>query len=263
MNEMNDTKCLVESDYSVHTEKLWHSLQVLRKDSETADITFICDDLGVVKGHKLVLAAFSSVLSTITRNIPGPSAVLYLKGINSGDMNSILDFMYYGKVTIDKDKVPNFFELGKHLNVELLSEFESDEFIKDSGQSELTQFTSDGRSCPECDNQKIFKFEESLRRHVLKYHEHSSTATAFRAAGPGKVPCQLCSKTFGYTSHLRRHMKSVHEGRRFKCNYCDHTATQRVHLRIHIKSKHANEYEYERQENENESVKFKDESLET
>ena len=262
MDEMDDTKCLVESDHSLHTEKLWQSLQILRKDSETADITFICDDLGIVTGHKLVLAAFSPVLSKITSNFPGPSAVLYLKGINSGDMNSILDFMYYGKVTIDKDKVSNFFELGKHLNVELLSEFESDEFVKDNDQqSEVTQFTE--RTCPECDNQRIFKIEESLRRHVLKYHEHSSTAAAFRAAGPGKIPCQLCSKTFGYSSHLRRHMKSVHEGRRFKCNYCDHTATQRVHLRIHIKSKHADEYDLERQEHENEFVKFEEESLET
>ena len=167
-------------------------------------------------------------------------------------MNSILDFMYCGKVTIDKDKVPDFFALGKHFNVDLLSEFESDKFIKDSDSDniELTQFRS-GSTCPECDNGRIFKFEESLRRHFLKFHERSSTATAFRAAGPGKFSCDECSKTFNYSSHLRRHMKSVHEGLRFQCNFCDHTASQRVHLRLHIQSKHTNEHGLERQENEN------------
>ena len=235
---MDDNNVRVESDNSLHTEKFKQSLQVLRKDTETSDITLICDDLKVLKGHKVVLNAFSPVLSTITRNIPGPSCVLYLKGINSQDMNSILDFMYYGKVTIDKDKVQDFFELGNHLNVEMLSGVESEIFIKDSNTKELKPFRS-GSTCPECNNDRIFKFEESLRRHVLKYHKHSSTATAFRKAGPAKYSCDECSKTFGYSSHLWRHMKTVHEGRKFKCNYCDRTASQRTHLRLHIQRQHA------------------------
>ena len=75
-----------------------------------------------------------------------------------------------------------------------------------------------------------------------------------------KYPCQECDKTFGYTSHLRRHTKTVHEGQRFRCDYCGHTASQRVHLRIHIKNKHASRHQ--RQEKENELIKFEEDCLE-
>ena len=260
---MDGTKYSVESDYNVHTEKFRLSLQAMRNDPETTDITLICNDFKVLKGHKIVLNAFSPVLSKIIRNIPGPSSVLYLKGINSNDMDSILDFMYDGKVTIDKTMVPSFFELGKHLDIELLSQFEGN--IKDSDKedegeiknSHLKKFTP-RITCPECDTH--FNFEESLRRHFLIYHEQSSTETAFKAAEEGKYPCQECDKTFGYTSHLRRHTKTVHEGQRFRCDYCGHTASQRVHLRIHIKNKHASKHQ--RQEKENELIKFEKDCLE-
>ena len=247
---MDDTKCLVESDSTMHTEKFKQRLQAMRNDPETTDITLICNDLKLVKGHKIVLNAFSPVLRKIIRNIPGPSSVLYLKGINSNDMNSVLDFMYYGKVTINKTMVSSFFELGKHLDIEILSEFEGDQFIKDDDIGDLTELTP-GIACPECPTVR-FKFEESLRRHVLKYHQQTSV----KAAEQGKYPCQECSKTFSYTSHLKRHTKSVHEGERYQCDYCEHTASQRVHLRIHIQGKHASEHDHQRQEKENEWIKF-------
>ena len=247
---MDDTKCLVESDYTVHTEKFKQSLQAMRNNPETTDITLICNDLKLVKGHKIVLNAFSPVLRKIIRNIPGPSSVLYLKGINSNDMNSVLDFMYYGKVTINKTMVSSFFELGKHLDIEILSEFEGDQFIKDDDIGDLTELTP-GIACPECPTVR-FKFEESLRRHVLKYHQD----TSFKAAEQGKYPCQECSKTFSYTSHLKRHTKSVHEGERYQCDYCEHTASQRAHRRIHRQTKHPSEPDHQRQEKENESIKF-------
>ena len=76
-----DAKCLIESDANGHSEKFKQSLHAMRNDPETSDVTLICEDLKVVKGHKMVLKSFSPVLREIIRNIPVTSAVLYLKGI--------------------------------------------------------------------------------------------------------------------------------------------------------------------------------------
>ena len=120
---MADAQCLIESDATGHSEKFKQGLYAMRNDPETSDVTLICEDMKVVKGHKMILKTFSPVLREIIRNIPVASAVVYLKGINSNVMDPLLDFMYYGKASIDKDLVYNFFKLGKQFEVELLSDY--------------------------------------------------------------------------------------------------------------------------------------------
>ncbi|XP_039436521.1 zinc finger protein 431-like [Culex pipiens pallens] len=84
---------------------------------------------------------------------------------------------------------------------------------------------------------------------------------------PGKFACQYCDKTFGRTTHLRRHIlthtkekqyqctvcskafarsdhlakhESQHSGERpFKCELCDKSFKRAEHLRNHIESKHS------------------------
>ena len=133
-----DAECLIECDANGHSEKFKQSLHAMRNDPETSDVTLICEDLKVVKGHKMVLKSFSPVLREIIRNIPVTSAVVYLKGINSIIMDPLLDFMYCGKVSIDKYLVPNFFKLGKQFEVELLSEYwDSENDIYDTEEGNI------------------------------------------------------------------------------------------------------------------------------
>ena len=42
-------------------------------------------------------------------------------------------------------------------------------------------------------------------------------------------------------SHLKQHVKSVHEGITYNCNICDHKASQPCSLRAHIKTVHLKE----------------------
>ena len=143
---MADAQCLIESDATGHSEKFKQGLYAMRNDPETSDVTLICEDLKVVKGHKMVLKSFSPVLREILKNIPVTSAVVYLKGINSNVMDPLLDFMYYGKASIDKDLVYNFFKLGKQFEVELLSEYwdsENDIYDTEEGNREDGEVLND------------------------------------------------------------------------------------------------------------------------
>ena len=249
---MADAQCLIESDATGHSEKFKQGLHAMRNDSETSDVTFICEDMKVVKEHKMILKTFSPVLREIIRNIPVTSAVVYLKGINSIIMDPLLDFMYCGKVSIDKYLVPNFFKLGKQFEVELLSEYwdsENDIYDTEEGNREDGEVLNDTENdskknenietfaCPRC--YKKFEFEECLKRHFLKYHENSQAN--IQVSIRQKFSCPECDKKFCWVSHVKRHMKSVHEGIRYQCDHCDYTATQKVHLRYHLKKKHSTE----------------------
>ena len=39
-------------------------------------------------------------------------------------------------------------------------------------------------------------------------------------------------------TNLKNHIKSVHEGQTFPCQYCKYKATQKCHIQRHIKSVH-------------------------
>jgi len=53
-------------------------------------------------------------------------------------------------------------------------------------------------------------------------------------------PCGQCNYQATYTSHLKKHIKSIHEGERYPCNQCSYKATEKGNLRRHQLSKHNN-----------------------
>ena len=53
------------------------------------------------------------------------------------------------------------------------------------------------------------------------------------------LPCDFCDKTFAFKQSLQRHVKLVHEGIRYKCNYCENKVYSNERcLKNHIKIIH-------------------------
>ena len=78
----------------------WHSftehLQLMFKDlyeeGNHADLTLVCDDQIQFKAHKIVLSACSPVFKKIIGNNPNNNPLIYLRGIQSYEIESILQF---------------------------------------------------------------------------------------------------------------------------------------------------------------------------
>ena len=51
-------------------------------------------------------------------------------------------------------------------------------------------------------------------------------------------PCRQCSYQATRTSHLKQHIKSIHEGERYPCDQCSYKATIKSSLRRHQLKKH-------------------------
>lgn len=53
-----------------------------------------------------------------------------------------------------------------------------------------------------------------------------------------QCPFSYCEFETKWTSYLKTHIKSIHEGKRFKCNQCDYRASKKGNLLKHISTVH-------------------------
>ena len=84
-------------NWKTFTDHLQLMLQDLYEEEKHSDVTLVCDDQTQFKAHKIVLSACSPVFKTIIDNNPSQHPLIYLRGIQSQEMESILQFMYLGE----------------------------------------------------------------------------------------------------------------------------------------------------------------------
>ena len=103
----------------------WHTftdhLQLLFKDlyeeGKHSDVTLVCDDQTQFKAHKIVLSACSPVFKKIIDSNPSQHPLIYLRGIQSYEMESILQFMYLGEGRFYHERMREFIKVAQDLEV--------------------------------------------------------------------------------------------------------------------------------------------------
>ena len=245
--------------YTLNWNTFSEHLQVMFKDlyeeGKHSDVTLVCDDQTLFKAHKIVLSACSPVFKKIFENNPSQHPMIYLRGIQSYEMESILQFMYLGEGKFYYERMAEFIKIATELEVKEISngvelpsereditaetcveyeERETDEDIRPERSSEnqikqrqpRKQISSDVKfiDCPECG--KVFSEKNSMMRHYRSKHEGV------------KFPCSQCDYQFTQLVHLQRHIQSKHDCIKYPCNQCDFSATHKSSLQTHIQSKH-------------------------
>ena len=109
---MSDDKFdLTWNDFGRNAER---TIKNLASDSLYTDVTLISDDRKRIKAHKIILSSCSSFFKTIflkTKN-QSNNLMIYLKGINSKDLELMMRFIYLGEADIQE-----FLEAGKDLKI--------------------------------------------------------------------------------------------------------------------------------------------------
>ena len=96
-------------------------------DDKLADVILVSEDLTQFQAHKLILCACSDLFRTLLTNIPHPNPMLYLKGINQEELQSVLEFIYLGETTVAEEDIQRVLTAARelevsHLNQEMISE---------------------------------------------------------------------------------------------------------------------------------------------
>ena len=237
--------------YSDHLRQMLHNML---KSTELTDVTLICDDKKQLEAHKIVLSACSSVFRTIINDLPKKSSVIYLRGIKSQDMESILEFMYLGVATLYHERINDFVKVAKDLEITDISKNEQyliknrdildksnlyteedtqmvipcNSGVQDNSETDHNNLRQKHKVsykiCSTCD----FQTNSSA---VLKEHKRKHT-------GEKPLVCKWCDIGFRQKKTLQNHER-LHTGEKpFQCKECDKKFAQRTSLNVHTQNHH-------------------------
>ena len=94
------------------------SFKKLRNHSEFHDVTLVSNDQKQVLAHKVVLSACSAFFNNILAKNKHPHPMLCLDGINSGQLDEILDYIYFGEVQILHENINTFLDIAERLEMD-------------------------------------------------------------------------------------------------------------------------------------------------
>jgi len=111
--------CLRWNDFE---QNVSGAFRELREEKDFFDVTLACDDDNQLQAHKVIISACSPFFRNILRRNPHQHPLLYLKGVKSRELMSVLNFMYQGEVNVAQDDLNTFLSVAEELQVKGLTQ---------------------------------------------------------------------------------------------------------------------------------------------
>ena len=107
---MKDSKssCI---NFKNNSENAWKDLQTQKS---FYDITLASEDKEI-KAHKIVISSFCPMFKNILKQNMDKHPLIYLRGVQSKELEKLLNFIYTGEVTIDEEDLDIFYQVGEDL----------------------------------------------------------------------------------------------------------------------------------------------------
>ena len=250
----------------MHQEKCnlkWHSypdhLRNIMCDMMTSeefkDVTLVSDDKKILTAHRNILSACSPVFKKLLLiEASNKNPLIYLRGIRHSDIQSILQFIYLGDITISEEGINEFLLVAKSLEIIGLSNNHEDENpeVEDLSFRQIEQELSEDAEFTNITNLSEASNEESKtdspdQINHLKNEPISNDTHSYHSR---------VDQHFSVESSVKAHIGSKHENVEYQfdqsqqplinqqiltkhgCNQCDYQATTQSNLTTHIQSKH-------------------------
>ena len=79
-----------------------------RKTDEFTGVTLVSEYGTIHKAHQIILSSGSSLFMKILQNVTHPQPLIFLRGIKDQNLKAILDYIYFGEVSIHQDNIIEF-----------------------------------------------------------------------------------------------------------------------------------------------------------
>lgn len=205
--------------YSDHLKSMMKELMM---NEDFSDVTLVTEDKKHIKANINILSACSPIFKDILKKDKNSNPIMYLRGIQFSEMESIMQFIYLGEATFYEERMNEFLAVAKSLEVKELCSVET----KSNNESDDCPLPNDTLTEVVKEPTDIIKLKKQAQPE-----RQGSVVT-------GKYECDQCHKTYSSPGGLHNHKQSVHLGVKYNCDQCDYQAGYQGDLNTHIKSKH-------------------------
>ena len=210
------------------------------KEQSFCDVTLVSDDQKPFQAHRYVLSTFSPVLKDILLNNPHSHPLIYLRGVNHQELDSILQFIYLGKASVNHSNMKRFAQAAKDLQIKKLAEnirmgnpTESVDDLENNDDNPNKDIQQDNGD--QTENEYAGRSISDTSDEIINLDIPGSDEL-----GHGKLlyKCEECEESYKSKPALRYHTSSKHEGICYSCKYCGYKATQQGNLKQHQEAIH-------------------------
>ena len=244
------------------------SFGCIRDEEYLADVTLMADDNSQVTAHRLVLSASSEYFKSIFKiSTTLPNLVLCLGMVDKENLNQLLDYMYFGEVRMEEEKLETFLKIAKRFKLEGLCEEDTSKTIRENvGEfCEVTLGKSDSLPTPPSEetneeepeskddisvNQESRlektrnmkgkddkELDEMINQFIERRLDDKSRCQT-KSGSRGQYVCKLCGKTSTLSRNLKNHIETHMEGLEFQCKMCEKKCKTRAMLYMHVTKYH-------------------------
>ena len=257
---MSEKLCLQWNDFKENAVNAFGSL---KDDEDFTDVTLACEDGKQVKAHKVVLASSSPFFQNILRKNKHIHPLIYMRGLKSDDLLSIVDFLYCGEANVYQENLDSFLVIAEELQLKGLmgksvqGEKVEEESLKTTPPKKVKPVHKKEPSAwkPIDAPQSSFGASDTVGGEVaLTSHfspqdfqeledQCNSMLEKTSEKNAHKMPlylCKVCGKK-DKLGHIKSHIQANHlEGFSIPCNFCEKTFRSRMSLASHTRSNHKN-----------------------
>ena len=111
---MSEKLCLQWNDFQENVKSAFGNL---REDNDFTDVTLACEGGQQVEAHKVILASSSPFFQKLLGRNKHPHPLIYMRGMKSEDLNSIVDFLYRGEANVFQENLDSFLAIAEELQL--------------------------------------------------------------------------------------------------------------------------------------------------
>ena len=232
--------CLKWNDFQTTVSQ---SYKTLRKEKNFNDVTLISEDQKQIQSHKVVLAACSDFFKSILEVNIHSNPLIYLSGINSTNLQFVMDYIYEGEVKLFQEQLDSFLSTAQKLMIAgLLSKNDQNENLSNNSENfdgiklrdefdygEAQTFPS------EVDKEKL-KPQKTLAKVALSNHDPQEVSQKIKdnlIKEDGFFKCAICGKSSKLMHNVKNHIATHIDGLSFECSSCNNTFKTSESLRFH------------------------------
>jgi len=234
------------------------SFSQLRQQTGLFDVTLVSRDQKQVSAHRLVLSACSEFFKTIFHSNTHSHPLLYLDGVDHGEINLMLDYIYQGEVQIYQEYLDRFLNIANKFKLDgLLATEENTMDMKSSESMEgINQGLSEYKTEEQIEGGHDFIVtpqeqnpppKKVVRERSLKVVNQSFDANNSEVDSKfeelvvkenNTYRCTVCEKTMSHKTNMKKHLETHLTGLSYDCQLCGKTFRFRNSLDKHTYTVH-------------------------